>query len=158
MHFRVMLSAVILAPVLAGCTFSPASVPDAGNAVGDVELPPSQARVELMLFSGRPNPSWLLTETETHTLSGLLKGLAPIEQAPLHEGLGYSGFAVTLREAGSSSPASVRIHDGLIIYSTDDRSVYFGDAERRIERWLVQTARPHVAFDLYMAIPPAVRE
>lgn len=47
--------------------------------------------VELDVFSGRPNPQWILTEEETAQVEKLLLNL-PDGTEPLAQGLGFKGF------------------------------------------------------------------
>lgn len=52
-------------------------------------------RVELDIFSGRPNPSWELSVDEAAELSRRLAALIKTETRPDEGGLGYRGFVIT---------------------------------------------------------------
>jgi hypothetical protein len=55
------------------------------------------ARVEIDLFSGRPNPSFKLDQPATHKLLGLLGNLKQSDgKAVRRDGLGFRGFAVSV--------------------------------------------------------------
>src|SRR3954447_20325215 len=54
------------------------------------------ARVEIDLFSGRPNPSFELDPRATHELLGLLGNLKQSDKAARRDGLGFRGFAVNV--------------------------------------------------------------
>jgi len=98
-------------------------------------------RVELEVFSGRPNPAWELSEQEASELARLhaLLGHSPSDR-PLPEGLGYRGFRV----------APFQAHEQLIVWrdivqvAQSGRASQWSDPDRSLERWLLDTARAHV--------------
>ncbi len=80
--------------------------------------------VELDVYSGRPNPSWQLSQTEADDLLALI----PIIQnqtaikAVENDALGYRGFIVTIKNGGKDLPNVIKVHAGIITLA--DKSFY----------------------------------
>lgn len=97
--------------------------------------------VELDIFSGRPNPRWLLDEEQSRGLVELLASLPPANPAPATEpGLGYRGF----RFRGIPGEGDVVVHHGALFASPGGRLGYRLDVDRAVESFLLGTARSHV--------------
>lgn len=98
-------------------------------------------RVELDIFSGRPNPSWELTNEEASHLATRLAGLptAAPEFAP--PALGYRGLVIFNPEGISGLPSQFRIYKGNMTID-DPESKYYRDSNE-IERWLLELGRAH---------------
>ena len=105
-------------------------------------------RVELMVFSGRPNPSFQLTEDETEELARRVAALPRGAVQPSPPGLGYQGFRVTSDRAGEE-PAQMTVLNG--VCTSED-----GDDIREdtggVEGWLLDLARRHGHGDLLEAL------
>ena len=116
-------------------TPGPSSV--VGNWGGDkVDAP--QARVELDVFSGLPNPTWRLSTIQARELMARLAALPVVQTGAFADPLGYRGFLVHLNDA-TSAVATIKIHSGGV-RCDDDHSVTYGvDPGRQLERWLLQT-------------------
>lgn len=92
-------------------------------------------RVELDVFSGRPNPRWELDEETAVALRRLLSRLAVTTDTPPEQpGLGYRGF-VFAGETGRG-----RAYRGYVISS----DVVLADPSSSVERFL----RDHVPTEL----------
>jgi hypothetical protein len=99
---------------------------------GDVGMP---GEIEVLVYSGRPNPRAeldLLTEAE---LAKRLAELKPSEHAfAPADGLGYRGLHVVSRSAAREveiSPGVLRVHD------LHGRTRDLADPARGVERWLL---------------------
>lgn len=92
--------------------------------------------VELDVFSGRPNPTWQLTENEAVRLVDLLSGLPPADGSWDEGGLGYRGFIVRNAEKRKGIPAEVRVANGLVRHPAGE---LFQDI-RRAEKYLATLA------------------
>jgi len=116
-------------------------------ALSGQKLP--QSKVELDVFSGRPNPTWTLAPALASDLQDRITRLAPSTRVgPSPQNLGYRGFIVQ-SESGSSSPvATVRAFHGLVTVTTASGTACYVDPERRIELWLLSTAQPPLQPDL----------
>ena len=60
------------------------------------------ADVELDIFSGRPNPTWTLSDTQTASLLELVAGLPQSEAGAAPDHLGYRGIIVRLHDAAAA--------------------------------------------------------
>ena len=74
--------------------------------------------IELDVFSGRPNPSWELSPSES---GELIKELSPLPEADKNkaeffDGLGYRGFVISVHGADTTaSPVIYRVYKGFIL-------------------------------------------
>jgi hypothetical protein len=70
-----------------------------------MESQPSVIIVRLLIFSGRPDPEWILNPDETDQLLGRVREAIGREDsdAPPRTGLGYHGFLVRSRRPSFSS-------------------------------------------------------
>ena len=103
------------------------------------------SRVTLNVFSGRPNPTWLLSEQEEEELAAKLQALEELTvQRPsgIYGGLGYRGFAVTRGPDHPQGALSVRVHEGIV-----ERGAAILNAVDRpgLETWLADKAQSHVS-------------
>lgn len=102
-------------------------------------------RIELDIFSGRPNPAWRLSSADTETLGRMIEKLARAEQVALFDGLGYRGFIVT-----SATPiagaTTITVQNEIVKLSADDFRL---DPKRTIERWLLTKAESELPNDVY---------
>jgi hypothetical protein len=105
-------------------------------------------RVELMVFSGRPNPSFQLTEDQAEEFARRVAALPRAAVRPTPPGLGYQGFRVTSDRAGEW-PARWTVLNG--VCSAEDG----GDSREDtggVEGWLLELARRHSHGDLLDAL------
>jgi hypothetical protein len=102
-------------------------------------------QVELDAFSGRPNPRWELTSTDTADFVKRLRGLPPAQlQAEAFEGLGYRGFIIRADREPVNGYEEIRLYRGIVITKRGNHEDAFNDADRALERWLLDSARGHV--------------
>ena len=95
-------------------------------------------RIELDVFSGRPNPEWTLTAAEAAELETMAAAL-PIADAPPppFEGLGYRG--IVARYPADPGWSLVAYRDTVRIRTLEGSEVR-EDPDARVERWLISTA------------------
>ncbi len=107
-----------------------------------------RCKVELDIFSGRPNPCWTMTAAEALAFTDRLDGLPPAEPCPLFAGLGYRGLIVTLERPLAES--TVRIQRGMaqIARGGGTDRLYFEAWGRALERWLLETGKRQLPADL----------
>jgi hypothetical protein len=97
---------------------------------------PNSVEVELDIFSGNPNPTWLLSDRDAAEFVTRLGSLWRIASGRISNPLGYRGFVV---ETGRSQ--LVRVQNGTVqVTQGEDRS-YFADPRRDLERWLFSTGQ-----------------
>jgi len=103
----------------------------------------SGSTVELDVFSGVPNPMWLLSVPEASDLMSRIARLAPTEATGRRpDDLGYRGFIVQITARSSASPQAIRAHRGIVEVVDSTRTAYYRDPQRQIELWLLATAKP----------------
>lgn len=95
-------------------------------------------RVELDVFSGRPNPVWSLTATEAAELLAMTLSLQVVAAPPPpFDGLGYRGIVV--RNSVDPEWSLVAFRDTVRIITLEGSEVR-SDPDAKIERWLLGTA------------------
>lgn len=100
------------------------------------------ADVEIDIFSGRPNPTWTLSDTQTASLLEMVGGLPQSEAGAAPDHLGYRGMIVRLHNAAARE---VAVHNGVVVVNGTSHT----DPERRVERWLLETGRGSVEQSTY---------
>ena len=92
--------------------------------------------ITLDIFSGLPNPTWTLSDTQVADLTARLGALTPAAQAVAPPPLGYRGFII---EGGTGALAGP-----LIVYrdGVTGPGVTWRDPNRDLETWLLGTADP----------------
>jgi hypothetical protein len=90
--------------------------------------------IELDVFSGRPNPTWVVSPELAASVSRALSSLpaAPARPEPGH--LGYRGFIIR------QSELSARVFDGHVIVTTNGTPRTFADSAG-LEQQLIDDAR-----------------
>src|SRR5688500_18753926 len=68
-------------------------------------------KVQLDIYSGRPNPAWTLTGDAARVLSERLAALPPVAPRRLSTKLGYRGVIVTIRQP--TGEVRARIQNGI---------------------------------------------
>jgi hypothetical protein len=117
------------------------------------------SRVELDIFSGVPNPTWMFTLTEASDLKSMISRLDQTgEMGQCPENLGYRGFIVRTTAASTISVQTIRACHGLIEVVDSTETVYYLDPQRQIELWLLTTAKPPLADDLAAEIVNEIME
>jgi hypothetical protein len=129
--------------LIAGCggrgTATPGSWLPGPSGTGE---PAGLVRVTLGLYSGRPDPSWTLTDREVAALDAALDALPSAVGNPPTGGLGYHGF--TIDRPGEPAWGLVVAYRGAVAPPGDAPRGFLVDPARTIERLLLETARPHV--------------
>jgi hypothetical protein len=95
--------------------------------------------VELDIFSGRPNPSWVLRPEESKELIQLITAL-PAHQfkTSSDDALGYRGFLVKIEpEENDIALRRTRVFHGFIV-NLDTKKVY--QDVHGLEKWLFKQA------------------
>jgi hypothetical protein len=94
--------------------------------------------VEVDLFSGRPNPGWVLSPPEAAELLARLRALAPGGEPPPAPGLGYRGFLVHRAGPAGARPW-LRVRAGAVQAVDGSRPALFRDTAG-VEAWLREQA------------------
>jgi hypothetical protein len=101
-------------------------------------------KVELKVFSGRPNPRWFLAPDKAPAFEAILMRLPHHGTAfpPLHV-MGYRGIALT-NEDPSGQWTDILVYHEQITVRAKNRTDYLIDDEQAVENLLLETARGHV--------------
>lgn len=104
-------------------------------------------RVELDIFSGRPNPRWELDPDERETITAILADLPePLpELGPPDRPLGYRGFRII----DSGQNRTVTVQGGTVLIHSGGRVAASIDASARLEGALVKIARSYLEPAVY---------
>jgi len=108
---------------------------------------PARGEVEFDIFSGMPNPTWILTNAEADSFVKQLAALPLTSTRELSGNLGYRGFIVQVTQGASTQ--LIRIQTSTVHISKGVTNVYAYDEGRKLERWLLNTGRPHLKNELF---------
>jgi hypothetical protein len=106
-------------------------------------------RVELLVYSGRENPSWQLTDSESKRFFAMVDRLPKQESAPVEESLGYSGVRVICFDDGNHKLKTITIFNGIVTIQEGKTSVGLLDKGRQLEEWAIKTGRTKLDTELY---------
>ena len=116
--------------------------------------------VTLHVFSGRPDPTWLLPDDQAAAIEERVAALQrhTLAKPPGALGrLGYRGFSLTrLRADAGRVPLDVYVHEGVVDRGSrlDVNAI---DENREIEKLLLQSAGKSVAPELHAEIEAEIR-
>ena len=108
---------------------------------------PARVEVELDIFSGMPNPTWVLTDAEADSFVKRLAAAPPGPATELSGNLGYRGFIVQVTQGAETH--SIHIQAGAIQISKGATKTYAKDMNRELERWLLNTGKPHLKSEIF---------
>jgi hypothetical protein len=103
------------------------------------------SRVTLNVFSGRPNPTWLLSDAEEAQMTERISSLQEMtEKRPsgVYGGLGYRGFTITRDASHPKGPLALTVHEGIVDHQAGAANVV---DHTGMEGWLAEIAKPHVS-------------
>lgn len=96
-------------------------------------------KVELDIFSGNQNPSWMLNKEESKKLMNLLDSLPEVQKKENEDGLGYRGFILDLiPEETAASAQRIHIFKGILSVESGTKK-YYRDLHG-LEKWLLNHA------------------
>jgi len=103
----------------------------------------SQVEVVLDIFSGRPNPSWNLSDKQVRELKERLVGLLVTDRPSQPLGLGYRGVVVMNHAKDPKLPDQIRAYDSVLTVNEAGRQTAYYKDVNRVEDWLLDQARAH---------------
>lgn len=106
-------------------------------------------RVELDIFSGRPNPVWELAELEASDLETRIGRATPSHGTVALPGLGYRGFIL-------HRPNPIRVYRGQIVNGHPGARLLATDAID-LEFWLLESGKGHLDRIVYDTCLDAIR-
>jgi hypothetical protein len=110
----------------------------------------AKVEVELDIFSGNPNPKWVLSDREGDIF---LERLAKLPNTPAKElsaKLGYRGFIVQV--TNGSEQSLVKLQNGTVQILKGDTKAYYKDLCLDLERWLLNSGKPYFTSDLFSIV------
>ena len=107
----------------------------------------AHVEVELDIFSGMPNPTWVLSNAEAESFLQQLAALSQSSARELRGNLGYRGFSLQVTQVNDTQ--LIRIQSGTVHISKGAANVFLCDKDRELERWLLNTGKPHLTNELF---------
>jgi hypothetical protein len=147
-----MLPVVILLLACGGDARSPSRSSPTSSA-GEEQV---QATVTLGIYSGRPDPSWILTDAQAADVDAAIQGLAVTTGNPPDGGLGYHGFTLVLRRPGQVDETLVAYQATVAPPGVGPRP-YRVDPGRTVERLLLESGRSTLTPEEVAAVDAALR-
>src|SRR5271157_1228182 len=103
-------------------------------ALSDRQAKGSRMKIELDVFSGRPNPTWILNDEEAKEFLAKFKALtASDSDKPLYDGLGYRGFKAT----GFQDYDKVTVRQGIVEARRGGKTYRWRDQGKHLEKYLL---------------------
>ncbi len=116
-------------------------------------------QVSLAIYSGRPDPSWLLSPTDGEWLRQRLANPIPFNGERTIAGLGYGGFLISDLNSAPQDRQMVRVYRGQIETTAGSQMTVTADPDRQLERRLFATAdRTVLNSDLYNIVSAALSD
>ena len=149
-----VVAVVLSALLLAGCGAAvpsdrPSDRPSPGNgsSLGTepaMTLPVGDGMsVSLGIYSGRPDPSWTLSQAQAAELRRLIDALPSGVGDSAGGGLGYHGFTIALSGPDGDLRHIVAYHGEIAEAGNGARPTWY-DAAGRVERFVLETGRPYL--------------
>jgi hypothetical protein len=114
-----------------------------GNMIFDVTLD---------IFSGRPNPTWVLTKEQAlFFLNNVSQNKPTTENMQNYPEkiLGYRGFIVDEKTNKDLTLKNFNIYNGVIKVVSNDSFYFLKDKDFQLEKWLLQTASNYIDNDTF---------
>ncbi len=143
----VFVATIMASPGALAQSPSPSAVTSAGAAPAtmfDVFAESPITTVSLVLYSGRPDPSWALSEVQATALTALLESLPRVDGSPPAGGLGYHGFTIE-RLTPEDMPRLLVAFEGAVSDPLSSHLSYLADPERLVERFLLESGRDQLS-------------
>ena len=107
---------------------------------------PTRVEVELDIFSGMPNPTWVLVGPDAQNFATRLAGLTRVSAQEVSGNLGYRGFIV--RIVSSDQTRHIRVQTGTVHVSEGTGTICAKDENRELEGWLLNSGKPHLTNEI----------
>ena len=109
-----------------------------------------RVEVELDIFSGMPNPTWVLTNAKADSFVNKLAAMSRTSSTELSGNLGYRGFIVQVTQGANTQ--LIHIQTGIVHISIGATNVYVNDEDRELERWLLNTGKSLLKKELFQIV------
>jgi hypothetical protein len=111
---------------------------------------PARVEVELDIFSGMPNPTWILSDVSGSLFLEKLAALSRASEKEFSTNLGYRGFIIQITNGTEKS--LVRIQNGTVQLLQGGTTVYYSDRSRNLEQWLLNSGQPFLKSDIFKIV------
>ncbi len=112
--------------------------------------------VELDIYSGQPNPTWILPSAIEEDMMSRITKLKSTSKITINpQNLGYRGFIINTQDSESNILKTIKLYKGFIEVSNSTGKMYYEDPQKKIEIWLLSTsvsAQPPVSENLIIQI------
>jgi hypothetical protein len=108
--------------------------------------------VEADIFSGRPNPSWELSDTLIEALLKTVKQLPETEAQSMFDGLGYRGFRVSFSNEDTQQMMTWSVQGDVVLIDLGGKVTYRQDVEQLIEKGLLDSGKPFLDEALFQKL------
>jgi hypothetical protein len=116
---------------------------------------PAHTEVELDIFSGMPNPTWVLTAVEAESLARRLAALPRTSASEPSGRLGYRGLVAKVTHGAETR--LIRVQSGSVYIAEGEATIHARDEGRELERWLIETGRPQLTEPVIEIVEREVR-
>lgn len=135
--FKALILSLVVAMVVLASGFLSSEAGRGGNR-------PCEVIVTHQIYSGRPSPGWSVWNQEAiGELRQILDSLAQTEAQEAYNTFDLGSFTIEDRQACLKAPAAflIWVDEALIkVEYADNHSLYYRDPDRRVTRWLKQSA------------------
>ena len=116
---------------------------------------PARVEVELDIFSGMPNPTWVLTDAEADSF---VRAVGRGAARPGYGTVGQSGISRVHRPGNARNRDALDSHSSRTIQiSKGATKLYAKDVNRELERWLLNTGKPHLKSEIFQLVEREIR-
>ena len=119
----------------------------AGDPSSSFEPVQASANAVVMIYSGRPNPTWVLSADDAATVRGSLEQLPRIDppDSEIEPALGFSGFRI---DGPDTLLPSVSITPGLVVVTNADKTTTsFSDPDNVALKTIAAIAQRNIPAD-----------
>ena len=111
----------------------------------EIPVMAKQVSAELSIFSGLPDPQWLLSSTEAQQFYAIFSTLPSLQQTPpVTPSLGFRGVIIR-----SEADSSYVIYKGYVWSLAAGTTTVQQDTDQVLRAWLLKTSQAHLPVDLY---------
>jgi hypothetical protein len=106
----------------------------------------------LDIFSGQPNPSWMIDKESADLLIKRIQHLPRTVAKTLpRDKLGYRGIEITVEDPPKAGITRILLYKGFVTLNlADDQILYLADRKKTIEPWLLHLARTYLSDEVIL--------
>jgi hypothetical protein len=97
-----------------------------------------------------PNPAWVLTDAQADSFVNQIAALPQAPATELSGNLGYRGFIVQVTQGAETQ--LIYVQADTVHISKGAAKTYAKDGSRALERWLLNTGKPHLKSEIFQMV------